>query len=194
MSFGIGVVTGVVLSFQFGLTFSKFAQIAGPVIGPLIALEVLTSFFLEAGFLGIMLFGEGRVGPRLHFFATCMVALGTVLSSAWIMSANSWMQTPDGVAWEQGRLVVTDWWRVVVNPSWPVRLPHMLLAAYLTAAFLVSGVSARYPRRRRETAFARRTLSLGTGAACILIAVQVFVADHVGTTLLKYQPAKLQAA
>ncbi|MDB4875524.1 MAG: cytochrome ubiquinol oxidase subunit [Gemmatimonadetes bacterium] len=194
MSFAIGVVTGVVMSFQFGLTFAKFAQLAGPVIGPLIGYETLTSFFLEAGFLGIMLFGESRVGPKLHFFATCMVALGTTLSTAWIMSANSWMQTPDGVAWDQGRLVVTDWWRVVVNPSWPVRLPHMLLAAYLTAAFLVSGVSAWYLLRRRETAFARRTLSLGMGAACILIAVQVFVGDRVGTVLVKYQPAKLEAA
>ena len=194
MSFGIGVVTGIVLSFEFGLAFSRFSQIAGSVIGPLIALEVLTSFFLEAGFLGIMLFGEGRVGPKLHFFATCMVALGTVLSSAWIMSANSWMQTPDGVAWDQGRLVVTDWWRVVINPSWPTRLPHMLLAAYLTAAFLVSGVSAWYLLKRREIAFARRTLSLGMAGACILIAAQVFVGDRVGTTLLRYQPAKLQAA
>jgi cytochrome bd ubiquinol oxidase subunit I len=194
MSFGIGVVTGVVMSFQFGLTFAKFAQFAGPAIGPLIGLEVLTSFFLEAGFLGIMLFGETRVGPKLHLFATCMVALGTMLSSAWIMSANSWMQTPDGVTVENGRLIVTNWWRVVVNPSWPVRLPHMLLAAYLTAAFFVSGVSAWYLLRRREIAFARRTLSLGMGAACILIAAQVFVGDHVGTTLEKYQPAKLQAA
>jgi cytochrome d ubiquinol oxidase subunit I len=194
MSFAIGVVTGVVMSFQFGLTFAKFAQLAGPVIGPLIGYEALTAFFLEAGFLGIMLFGESRVGPKLHFFATCMVALGTALSAAWIMSANSWMQTPDGVAWEHGRLIVTDWWKVIVNPSWPVRLPHMLLAAYLTAAFLVSGVSAWYLLRRRETAFARRTLSIGMGAACILIAVQVFVGDRVGGTLVKYQPAKLQAA
>src|SRR4030088_953545 len=188
MSFAIGVVTGIVLSFQFGLTFSKFAQIAGPVIGPLIALEVRTSFFLEAGFLGIMLFGEGRVGQQLHFFATCMVALGTAISTAWIMSANSWMQTPDGIAWENGRLVVTDWWRVVVNPSWPVRLPHMLIAAYLTAAFFVSGVSAWYLLRRRETAFARRTLSLGMGAACIVIALQVFVGGHLGAVIEKYQP------
>jgi cytochrome d ubiquinol oxidase subunit I len=123
-----------------------------------------------------------------------MVALGTVLSSAWIMSANSWMQTPDGVTWEHGRLIVTDWWKVVVNPSWPVRLPHMLLAAYLTAAFFVSGVSAWYLLRGRETAFARRTLSLGMAGACILIVAQVFVGDHVGGTMVKYQPAKLQAA
>jgi cytochrome d ubiquinol oxidase subunit I len=110
------------------------------------------------------------------------------------MSANSWMQTPDGVALEHGRLVVTDWWKVVVNPSWPTRLPHMLLAAYLSAAFFVSGVSAWYLLRRRETAFARRTLSLGMGAACILIAMQVFVGNHVAGALVKYQPAKLQAA
>jgi cytochrome d ubiquinol oxidase subunit I len=194
MSFGIGVVTGIVMAFQFGLTFAKFSQFAGPVIGPLIAYETLTAFFLEAGFLGIMLFGESRVGPKLHFFATCMVALGTAISTAWILSANSWMQTPDGVALEHGRLVVTSWRKVVVNPSWPVRLPHMLLAAYLTAAFFVSGVSAWYLLRRRETAFARRTLSIGMGAACILIAVQVFVGDRVGTVLLKYQPAKLQAS
>lgn len=194
MSFAIGVVTGIVMGFQFGLTFARFSQFAGGVIGPLIAYETLTAFFLEAGFLGIMLFGESRVGPKLHFFATCMVALGTAISTSWIMAANSWMQTPDGVTLENGRLIVTDWLKVIVNPSWPVRLPHMLLAAYLTAAFLVSGVSAWYLLRRRETAFARRGLSLGMGAACILIPLQVFVGDHVGTTLEKYQPAKLQAA
>src|SRR5260370_42706079 len=155
MSFAIGVVTGIVLSFEFGLTFARFSQIAGSVIGPLIALEVLTSFFVEAGFLGIMLFGEGRVGPRLHFFATCMVALGTVLSSAWIMSATSWMQTPDGVAWDHGRLVVTDWWRVVIHPSRPTRLPHILLAAYLTPAFPLSRISACHPLDPRYPPVAR---------------------------------------
>ena len=194
MSFGVGVVTGIVLSFEFGLAFAKFAQLAGPVIGPLIGLEVLTSFFLEAGFLGIMLFGTGRVGPRLHFFATCMVALGTLFSASWILAANSWMQTPDGVAWQGSHFVVTDWWRVVVNPSWPVRLPHMVLAALLTGAFLVSGVSAWYLLRSRETAFARRTLSLGMGSACVLIAAQVFVGDLFYGTMLEHQPAKMQAA
>lgn len=194
MSFGIGVVTGIVLSFEFGLSFAGFAKLAGPIIGPMIGLEVLTAFFLEAGFLGIMLFGEGRVGPMLHFFATCMVALGTLLSASWIMSANSWMQTPDGVAWDHGRLIVTDWRRVIVNPSCPVRLPQMLLAAYLTGAFLVSGVSAWYLLKRRETTFARRTLSLGMGAACILIATQVFFGDLLYGKILKYQPAKMQAA
>src|SRR5262249_7674521 len=113
MAFGVGVVTGIVLSFEFGLAFARFGQMAGPAIGPLIAYEVLTSFFLEAGFLGIMLFGLHRVGPKLHFFATCMVALGTLLSASWILSANSWMQTPDGFAVENGHVVVTDWLKVI---------------------------------------------------------------------------------
>jgi len=168
MAFGVGVVTGIVLSFEFGLGFAKFAKLAGPVFGPMIGLEVLTLFFLEAGFLGIMLFGLNRVGPRLHFFATCMVAVGTVLSASWILSANSWMQTLDGVVWENGRLVVKDWWRVIVNPSWLVRLPHMLSAAYLTGSFLVAGVGAWYllkknaPGIRATDRFARPGIRLGS--------------------------------
>ena len=194
MAFGVGVVTGIVLSFEFGLGFAKFAKLAGPVIGPMIGLEVLTSFFLEAGFLGIMLFGLNRVGPRLHFFATCMVAVGTVLSASWIMSANSWMQTPDGVVWENGRLVVRDWWRVIVNPSWLVRLPHMLSAAYLTGSFLVAGVGAWYLLTKTHLAFARRTVSLGLAFGSVLIAGQVFIGDLLYGTMLKHQPAKMQAA
>src|ERR1700747_3236247 len=138
MGFGIGVVTGIVLSFEFGLGFARFAQMAGPAIGPLIALEVLTAFFLEAGFLGIMLFGLHRVGPKLHFIATCMVAIGTIFSASWILSANSWMQPPAGVSIQDGRLTVVNWWQVVVNPSWLYRLPHMVTAAYLAASFLVA--------------------------------------------------------
>ena len=157
MAFGVGVVTGIVLSFEFGLGFARFAQTAGPAIGPLIALEVLTSFFLEAGFLGIMLFGLNRVGKRLHWFATCMVALGTVFSASWILSANRWMQTPDGYRFENGRLIVTDWMRVIVNPSWPFRLPHMLTAAYLTASFMVAGVGAYYLLKGSHIQFAKRT-------------------------------------
>src|SRR5580692_5802623 len=149
MAFGVGVVTGIVLSFEFGLGFARFAQLAGPAIGPMIALEVLTSFFLEAGFLGIMLFGMHRVGPKLHFFATCMVALGTLLSASWILSANSWMQTPDGVAVQNGHIVVTDWLQVIANPTWLYRLPHMLAAAYITGSFLVAGVGAWYLLKRK---------------------------------------------
>jgi cytochrome d ubiquinol oxidase subunit I len=194
MGFGVGVVTGIVLSFEFGLGFAKFGQLAGPVIGPMIGLEVLTSFFLEAGFLGIMLFGMGRVGEKLHFFATCMVTLGTFLSAAWILSANSWMQTPAGVAWDGGRLVVTDWLKVIVNPSWPYRLPHMLAAAYLTGSFVVSGIAAWYLLKGRHTAFAKRTLSMGLGFATILITTQVFLGDLLYGVMLKNQPAKMQAA
>jgi cytochrome d ubiquinol oxidase subunit I len=194
MGFGIGVVTGIVLSFEFGLGFSRFAQMAGPAIGPLIALEVLTAFFLEAGFLGIMLFGLNRVGPKLHFFATCMVAIGTLLSASWILSANSWMQTPAGVAIQNGHLTVVSWRHVLVNPSWLYRLPHMVTAAYLTASFMVAGVGAWYLLRGKHQHFARRSLALGTAFATVLIAAQVFIGDILYGTMLKYQPSKMQAA
>jgi len=194
MGFGIGVVTGIVLSFEFGLGFSRFAQMAGPAIGPLIALEVLTAFFVEAGFLGIMLFGLNRVGPKLHFFATCMVAIGTLLSASWILSANSWMQTPAGVAIQNGHLTVVSWRHVLVNPSWLYRLPHMVTAAYLTASFMVAGVGAWYLLRGKHQHFARRSLALGTAFATVLIAAQVFIGDILYGTMLKYQPSKMQAA
>jgi cytochrome d ubiquinol oxidase subunit I len=194
MAFGVGVVTGIVLSFEFGLAFAKFGQMAGPAIGPMIALEVLTSFFLEAGFLGIMLFGLHRVGPRLHFLATCMVALGTLLSASWILSANSWMQTPDGIEVVNGHVVVTDWLKVVVNPSWLYRLPHMLTAAYITGSFLVAGVGAWYLLRGEHVAFGRRTVSMGTAFASILIATQVFLGDILYGKMVQLQPAKMQAA
>ena len=194
MGFGIGVVTGIVLSFEFGLGFAHFAEIAGPAIGPMIALEVLTAFFLEAGFLGIMLFGLHRVGPKLHFLATCMVAIGTLLSASWILSANSWMQTPDGIAIHDGRLSVVNWLHVIVNPSWPYRLPHMLTAAYITASFMVAGVGAWYLLRRKHLDFARRSVALGTAFATVLIAGQVFLGDILYGTMIKYQPSKMQAA
>ena len=194
MGFGIGVVTGIVLSFEFGLGFARFAEMAGPAIGPMIALEVLTAFFLEAGFLGIMLFGLHRVGPHLHFFATCMVAVGTLLSASWILSANSWMQTPAGVAIHDGHLTVVSWRDVVVNPSWPYRLPHMVTAAYLTASFMVAGVGAWYLLRGKHLHFARRTVALGTAFATVLIAGQVFIGDILYGAMVKYQPSKMQAA
>ena len=194
MGFGIGVVTGIVLSFEFGLGFARFAEMAGPAIGPMIALEVLTAFFLEAGFLGIMLFGLHRVGPNLHFFATCMVAVGTLLSASWILSANSWMQTPAGVAIHDGHLTVVSWRDVVVNPSWPYRLPHMVTAAYLTASFMVAGVGAWYLLRGKHLHFARKTVALGTAFATVLIAGQVFIGDILYGAMVKYQPSKMQAA
>ena len=143
VTFGMGVVSGIVMSYQFGTNWSVFADKTGPVIGPLLGYEVLTAFFLEAGFLGIMLFGMNRVGPRLHFFATLMVAAGTLLSSFWILSANSWMQTPAGYGINDvGQYVPDDWWAVIFNPSFPYRLVHMVLAAYLTTAFVVGGIGA----------------------------------------------------
>jgi cytochrome bd ubiquinol oxidase subunit I len=194
MGFGVGVVTGIVLSFEFGLGFAKFAQIAGPAIGPSIGLEVLTAFFLEAGFLGIMLFGLKRVGPKLHFFATCMVALGTQISASWILSANSWMQTPDGIAIENGRVVVTNWVRVIHNPSWLVRLPHMLMAAFITGSFFVAGVGAWYLLCGKHENFGRRTVSIGLGFATVAVACQLFVGDLLYGRMLHYQPSKMQAA
>ena len=140
----MGVVSGITMSYQFGTNWSGFADKAGPVIGPLMAYEVLSAFFLEAGFLGVMLFGMKRVGPALHFFATLMVAVGTLLSAFWILSANSWMQTPTGYAVNAvGQFAAADWWAVIFNPSFPYRLIHMVLAAYLTTAFAVGAVPGR---------------------------------------------------
>jgi len=143
VAFGMGVVSGLVMSYQFGTNWSVFSDKAGPVIGPLMAYEVLSAFFLEAGFLGVMLFGLNRVGKKLHFLATLMVAIGTFASAFWILSVNSWMQTPQGYAInEVGQFVPADWFKIVFNPSFPYRLAHMLLAAYLTTGLVVGAVGA----------------------------------------------------
>ena len=143
ITFGMGVVSGIVMAYQFGSNWAVFSDKAGPVIGPLMAYEVLTAFFLEAGFLGVMLFGLDKVGKTLHFAATCMVALGTAISTFWIISVNSWMQTPQGYAVNAaGQYFATDWWAVIFNPSMPYRLAHVLLAAYLTTALVVGGAGA----------------------------------------------------
>ena len=151
VAFGMGVVSGIVMSYQFGTNWSVFSDKAGPVIGPLMGYEVLTAFFLEAGFLGVMFFGLSRVGPRLHFLATLMVALGTFISAFWILSVNSWMQTPAGYAINDvGQFVPADWVAVIFNPSFPYRLVHMLLAAYLSTAFIVGGAGALHLLRDRR--------------------------------------------
>jgi cytochrome d ubiquinol oxidase subunit I len=193
MGFGMGVVSGIVLSFEFGLLFSRFAQMAGPVLGPVIGLEVLTAFFLEAGFLGIMLFGFGRVGDRLHFAATCLVALGTAISASWILSANSWMQHPVAYRLDHGRLVAEDWFHVVVNPEWPLRLTHMLLASWISTALFVAGVAGFYLLRQRHIEFARITFSLALWFIAVLIPVQLYVGDSVARMIAPYQPAKIEA-
>ena len=163
IAFGMGVVSGIVMSYQFGTNWSTFADKTGPVLGPLMAYEVLTAFFLEAGFLGVMLFGLERVGHKLHFFATLMVAVGTLVSAFWILSANSWMQTPTGHAINaDGQFVAASWLNVIFNPSFPYRLVHMVLAAYLTTAFVVG---------------ARRRLSSAAGSASARSARDVFHGD-----------------
>jgi cytochrome d ubiquinol oxidase subunit I len=193
LGFGMGVVSGVVLSYQFGTNFSRFSEIAGPVLGPLLSYEVMTAFFVEAGFIGVMLFGWKKVGPKLHFLATCFVALGTLNSAFWIIAANSWMQTPQGAALVGGRFVPEDWWAIVFNPSFPYRLAHMVLASFLTTSFVVAGTSAWYLLKRRHEEIARRGFSLALGAAAVLAPLQIFVGDLHGLQVRATQPVKLAA-
>lgn len=198
VSFGLGVVSGIVMSYQLGTNWSRYSDFTGNVLGPLIQYEVITAFFLEAGFLGIMLFGWERVGDRLHFLSTCMVALGTLISAFWILSANSWMQTPAGFVVENGRAVATDWWEVIFNPSFPIRYAHMVLGCFLTTAFAVAGMSAWMILRARKepaekVAGARLSLSMALWFAVIFTPIQIFVGDSHGLAVLKHQPTKLAA-
>ena len=194
ISFGMGVVSGVVLSYQFGTNWSELSRRGGNVIGPLMSYEVLTAFFLEAGFLGIMLFGWNRVPKAVHFFASCMVALGTAISAFWILSANSWMQTPAGfTADAQGVLHVADWWQAIFNPSFPYRFAHMVAAAYLTTAFIVAGIGAWYILRERCVPHGRIMLGMGLSLLVWLAPLQLVIGDLHGLNTLKHQPAKIAA-
>ena len=194
VAFGMGVVSGIVMSYQFGTNWSVFADKTGPVLGPLMAYEVLSAFFLEAGFLGIMLFGRARVGDKLHMFATAMVAFGTLMSATWILSVNSWMQTPAGYSInELGQFVPEDWWQIVFNPSFPYRLTHMVLAAYLTTALVVGGVGGLHLLRNHENAPARRMFSMAMWMLVIVAPLQIFVGDAHGLNTLEHQPAKVMA-
>jgi cytochrome bd ubiquinol oxidase subunit I len=194
VSFGMGVVSGVVLSYEFGTNWSELSRRGGNVIGPLMSYEVLTAFFLEAGFLGIMLFGWKRVPKGVHFFATCMVALGTAISAFWILSANSWMQTPAGFSVDaQGVLHVADWWQVIFNPSFPYRFAHMVAAAYLTTAFIVAGIGAWYILRERSVPHGRIMLGMGLSLLVWLAPLQIVIGDLHGLNTLEYQPAKVAA-
>ena len=194
VAFGMGVVSGIVMSYQFGTNWSVFSDKAGPVIGPLMGYEVLTAFFLEAGFLGVMLFGRNRVGPGLHYLATLMVALGTLISATWILSVNSWMQTPAGFAInEVGQFVPVDWWAIVFNPSFPYRLTHMVIAAYLTTAFVVGGVGAYHLLRRTSPDRAGTMFSMAMWMAAIVAPIQILVGDAHGLNTLEHQPAKVMA-
>ncbi len=194
ISFGMGVVSGVVMSYEFGTNWSELSRRGGNVIGPLLSYEVLTAFFLEAGFLGIMLFGRERVPKAVHFFATCMVALGTAISAFWILSANSWMQTPQGFTVDsEGVLHVADWWQVIFNPSFPYRFTHMVAAAYLTTAFVVGGVGAWYILRDRCVPHGRVMLGMALSLIVWLAPLQLVIGDMHGLNAREYQPAKIAA-
>ena len=193
LTFAMGVVTGIVMSFQFGTNWPGFMTKVGNIAGPLLAYEVLTAFFLEATFLGVMLFGMNRVPAWLHILATVLVAAGTSLSAFWILALNSWMQTPTGHIVADGTLIAGDWLRVIFNPSFPYRLTHMMLASFLTAAFVVAGLSAWRLLKAPEDAAARGTLRTGALLAAILAPLQILVGDLHGLNTLEHQPAKIAA-
>jgi len=194
LNVAVGTASGLILEYQFGLNWSRLSTQAGDILGPLMFYEVLAAFFLEAGFLGIMLFGLKKVGPRLHFFATCAVAVGSLISAFWILSANSWMQTPAGYAiGADGRFIAENWWAIIFNPSFPYRLAHMTLAAFLGTATLVAGTSAwqllRSPQNRRT----RLQFSMALWLIVVLAPVQILVGDLHGQHSLKFQPQKIAA-
>jgi cytochrome d ubiquinol oxidase subunit I len=194
VTFGMGVVSGVVMSFQFGTNWSRFADAGGNVLGPLLGYEVLTAFFLEASFLGVMLFGWNRVSPKMHFAATVIVAAGTLISAFWILSANSWMQTPQGFRiGSEGLLYPTSWLQVIFNPSFPFRFVHMVTAAYLTTAFTIAGIGAFYLWRQRHVHHARVMFGMAMIMAIFVAPMQLVFGDLHGLNTVKNQPAKVAA-
>ncbi|HIE5563737.1 TPA: cytochrome ubiquinol oxidase subunit I [Enterobacter kobei] len=193
VNFGMGVVSGLVMAYQFGTNWSGFSQFAGSITGPLLTYEVLTAFFLEAGFLGVMLFGWNRVGRGLHFFATCMVALGTLFSTFWILSSNSWMHTPQGYAIENGVVIPVDWLKIIFNPSFPFRLMHMSTAAFLASAFFVGASAAWHLLKGNDTPAIRKMFSMALWMALIVSPIQAVIGDAHGLNTLEHQPAKIAA-
>lgn len=192
--FGMGVVSGVVMSYQFGTNWSLFSDKVGNVIGPLLGYEVLTAFFLEASFLGIMLFGWGRVSKHMHFISTCIVAVGTLISAFWILSANSWMQTPQGFEiGADGLLYPTSWLEIIFNPSFPYRFFHMVTAAYLTTAFVVGGVGAYYLWRKIHLEHARVMFTMAMLMAVFVAPIQLFIGHAHGENTMEHQPLKVAA-
>lgn len=193
LTFGMGVVSGIVMEFQLGTNWSGYTKIVGPVLGPLFVYEVLTAFFIEAGFLGIMVLGWDRVSSRLHYISTLLVVIGVTLSAFWIDSANSWMQTPAGAHLEGGKFVVDRWLDVIINPSVLLRYSHMMLAAYLCTAFPIAAISAHYLLNNRHIAFAKTCFSFALIAITVLIPLQIYLGDESGLLVLKYQPVKTAA-
>ncbi|WP_216081449.1 cytochrome ubiquinol oxidase subunit I [Citrobacter sp. MGH 55] len=193
VNFGMGVVSGLVMAYQFGTNWSGFSQFAGSITGPLLLYEVLTAFFLEAGFLGVMLFGWNRVSPALHFFTTCMVALGTLMSTFWILASNSWMQTPQGFSIENGHVIPQDWMAIIFNPSFPYRLFHMSIAAFLSSAMFVGASAAWHLLRGNDTPAIRKMFSMAMWMALIVAPIQAVVGDMHGLNTLEHQPVKIAA-
>ncbi|EKO3408335.1 cytochrome ubiquinol oxidase subunit I [Vibrio fluvialis] len=193
VNFGMGVVSGLVMSYEFGTNWARFSDFAGSVTGPLLTYEVLTAFFLEAGFLGVMLFGWHKVSRRMHFFATVMVAIGTLISTFWILSSNSWMQTPQGIEIVDGRVVPVDWFKIVFNPSFPYRLAHMALAAFLSTAFFVAASAAWHLLRGRKSAEVKKMFSMAMWMILLVAPLQAVVGDAHGLNTLEHQPAKIAA-
>lgn len=194
LSFGMGVVSGLVLSYQFGTNWSDFSYKIGNVVGPLLGYEVLTAFFLEATFLGIMLFGRDKVSPRMHFTSTCIVAVGTLVSAFWILSVNSWMQTPTGYSVDvNGIFMPENWLQIIFNPSFPYRFVHMITAAYLSTAFVVAGVSGWYLIKGKCIAHAKIMFVMSMLMALFVAPLQILVGDLHGLNTLKYQPIKVAA-
>jgi cytochrome d ubiquinol oxidase subunit I len=193
VAFGMGVVSGIVMAYQFGTNWSEFSRFAGGITGPLLTYEVLTAFFLEAGFLGVMLFGLKRVGPALHFMSTCAVAVGTLISATWILASNSWMHTPQGYQVIAGRAVPVDWLAVIFNPSFPYRLAHMVVAAYLATALMVGASGAWHLLRGRDNPAVRTMFSMAMWMVLAAAPIQAFIGDQHGLNTLEHQPAKIAA-
>ena len=193
LTFAIGVVTGITMSFQFGTNWPGFMEKAGNVAGPLLGYEVMTAFFLEASFLAIMLFGKNKVSNRVHLFSTFMVAIGTTISAFWIISLNSWMQTPVGYSLQDGIVQIESWREIIFNPSMPYRLAHMLVASLLTSAFFVAGVSSWRARQKVDGPATWKVIRTGVFLAAVLTPIQIFLGDLHGLNTLEYQPAKVAA-
>ncbi|MBJ7556785.1 cytochrome ubiquinol oxidase subunit I [Marinomonas spartinae] len=193
VNFAMGVVSGIVMAYQFGTNWSQFSNFAGAITGPLLSYEVMTAFFLEAGFLGVMLFGWKKVGERLHFASTILVAIGTLISMTWILASNSWMQTPQGYDIVDGRVVPVDWFKIIFNPSFPYRLAHMGLAAFLATALLVGASGAWHILKGTHVAVSKKMLSMAMWMLLIIAPMQVLVGDQHGLNTLEHQPIKVAA-
>ena len=193
LCFSMGVVSGIVMAYQFGTNWRGFSEFSGAITGPLLSYEVMTAFFLEAGFLGVMIFGRQRVGEKWHFFATSMVAAGTIISSFWILASNSWMQTPQGHSIENNMAIPVDWWQVIFNPSFPYRFLHMTTAAFLSSAFFIAAVAAWQLLNKAPSPLSKKMLSMALWLIVALAPLQIIIGDFHGLNTLKHQPAKIAA-